>query len=478
MSRPFSTASIKLVADELSVETTTSVEQVLKKLLHIDSQIDRDFKALESDLGAAHEQIASVRADLSHEKSRREQLQKLSDQQAYLIVMLKNELQQLSLAQHANPQDGEKRRERIVGKAARINLNTSDQKENHNCCNQGSVHIDSSLPDCEDEKAVLANLDSQSLYILLCAREQAFRSQQTLVDRLKSDNQELKATYDKLWARYQRLYDKKAEEEKGIVEVNERIEHLSFRVQQAGTDACNVASQVEQRLQLTAKGVQEFRTTWRRLSKFSEDLASPKAGPRFSFADAEIKSEESVEEVNARQIHVDTPRKVLRDEYDDDEFSHLPDWLSDVRRENEELDLAGAELLQTLTLQQEAHERLRSTVLELTKELERIEPNSVQEAKKCKEDLEIAERDLKEANSTLKERNSEIADLKRELKKVLAEYEAVSIAHSYSNAELSKIRATNRAKTKLDRQKNELPQRHGTVTTTDKHHHRRNHHFR
>lgn len=477
MSRPFSTASIKLVVDELSVEPTATVEQVLQKLLCIDDQIDRDFKTLKSDLDTAHEQIASVRADLSHEKSRREQLQKLSEQQAQLIAMLKEELHQLPFAQRADLQDGEKQRERIE-RIRSMNLNTSDQKENHDYCNKGSVHIGDHLPDREGKETVLASMDSQSLYILLCAREQAYRSQRTLVDRLKSNNQELKSTYDKLWARYQRFYDKKADDEKGVVEINERIEHLSFRVQQAGTDACNVASQVEQRLQLTAKDVHEFHTTWRRLSNFNGNLASPKVGARFSFVDAEIKSEESAEEAGAGQAHVDTPRKVPRDEYDYDEFSHLPDWLSDVRRENEKLDMAGAELLQTLALQQEAHERLRSTVLELTKELERIEPGSVQEIKKCKEDLEKAERDLNGANSMLKEKNSEIADLRRELKKVLAEYEAVSIAHSYSNAELSKIRATNRAKTKLDRQKNELPQRHGTVTTADKHHHRRNHHFR
>lgn len=477
MTRPFSTASIKLVAEEISVEPTTSVEQVLQKLLRIDDQIDRDFQALQSDLDVAHEQIASVRADLTLEKSRREQLQRLSDQQSQLITTLKNELRHLPSVKRSSFYGREKQKENIAREPF-ANSTTCNQKKNQNCCNESSVLSPNHSPDCAAREAVLANMDPQSLYILLCAREQAYRSQQTLVDRLKADNQELKAAYDKLWARYQRLYDKRSEEGKDVVEFNERIEHLSFRVQQAGTDACNVASQVEQRLQLTAQDVHEFRTTWQRLSSFDGNSTSPSAFPRFSFADAEIKSEESAEELDTRRIHVDTPRKGRRDEYDDDELSQHADWLSDVQRENERLDVAGTELLQTLALQQEAHERLRNTVLELTKELERIGSGSTQEVKKCREDLEKAERDLSDANLIVKTRNSEIADLKRELKKVLSEYEAVSIAHSYSNAELSKIRATNRAKTKLDRQKNELAQRHGTATTSDKHHHRRNHHFR
>lgn len=115
-------------------------------------------------------------------------------------------------------------------------------------------------------------------------------------------------------------------------------------------------------------------------------------------------------------------------------------------------DAAAAELLKTIAIQQRAHEKLRTTVAELTKELERIDPRKVRETERLEENLRVTEQRLSETEVEMREKDTEIVELKKQLKKVLAEYEAVSVAHSYSNAELSKIRANGRGKGKHDRQ--------------------------
>ncbi|CAN8064336.1 unnamed protein product [Agarophyton chilense] len=231
------------------------------------------------------------------------------------------------------------------------------------------------------------------------SREKAYHNQQALVQRLKLDNNELRTTYDNLWKRYQNLHATNNH-------TDNNIEHLSVRLQNAGREACNVSTHVEQRLQITADNINNFRQS-----------------------------------VTLRPIVAQKLKQSIIDEYEQD---------SDTETELNVIGCAAAadELIATLAAQKVAHERLRNTVLELTKELEQGVEKRQQDANKVQLKFESVEHKLKVAQNAVKEKDLEISDLKKQNTKVLAEYEAISVAHSYSNAELSRIRANNRAKTK------------------------------
>lgn len=483
-SRPFSTASIKLVADELTSSSSPTVETVLQKLLRIDSQIDADFNTLKSDLSQAHVQIARARSELQNETSHRAELQARADEQQVTIARLREQLKAQTQHQKSTPKPLTPRKKDAVSNRTRpgkssFGLCRCAGKENV----QNAANSTEHEPTCELKKAVLAEMDSRSLCDILTAREEAYRAQTALVDRLKTDNRELKGTYEKLWSRYQDVYNDRAGGDKPErLSVDERIQHLSFRVQQAGQAACIVASQVEQRLQLTAQDVRSFHSSLGQVpdTRFDfspedvrEDASRHPTTPEPALTSATIAPSEGG---TSRTTH--TSAVTIADEYENDTLTME---LESIRKENKRFNVAGKELMRTLMLQQEAHDRLRSTVVELTKELERIEPEKMETAKKCREDLEeaqdtlmSAERELLKAKSELKEKSKEISNLKKQLKKVLAEYEAVSIAHSYSNAELSKIRA----KTRQDRQTHDRPPLRGNAVNHGVEnllHHRRNH---
>lgn len=482
-SRPFSTASISLVADELTSTSSPSVETVLQKLLRIDGQIDADFKVLKRDLSQAHIQIAQARSELQNETAQRAELQARTDEQQATISRLREQVKGQTQDRKKSVKPLTPRKKHGVSNRARpgkssFGLCRCTGKENVQNGN-GTEHE----PACELKKAVLAEMDPHSLCDILTAREEAYRSQTALVERLKSDNKELKGTYEKLWSRYQDVYNERTGGEKTErLSADERIQHLSFRVQQAGQAACLVASQVEQRLQLTAQDVRSFRSTWGLVSDTGLEWTPEDArddSPRSPLAPENVvKSATTAVSEESMPRTTNTSVATIADEYENDALTME---LESIRAENERFNVAGKELMRNLALQQEAHDRLRSTVVELTKELERIEPQKMETAKKYREELEeaqddlmSAERELLKAKNEVKEKNKEISNLKKQLKKVLAEYEAVSIAHSYSNAELSKIRA----KTRQDRQTNDRPPLRGNAVNHGVEnllHHRRNH---
>lgn len=105
--------------------------------------------------------------------------------------------------------------------------------------------------------------------------------------------------------------------------------------------------------------------------------------------------------------------------------------------------------MRMMAAQQDAHARLRATVHELTAELERIDPRSLADMTQLRSEIVKLEGEVKEMDRRTKKKDSQILDLRRQLTKVSAEYEAISVAHSYSNAELSRIRANSRGRHKL-----------------------------
>lgn len=110
--------------------------------------------------------------------------------------------------------------------------------------------------------------------------------------------------------------------------------------------------------------------------------------------------------------------------------------------------LATDELMRTMALQQDAHAKLRATVQELTEELTRIDPNALADVARLRREAGETQVKMDILDETVKQKDEEIQSLKRQLTKVVAEYDAVSVAHSYSNAELSKIRANDRRREK------------------------------
>lgn len=452
--RRFSTAPLQKVADSLTQHSPPPLEALLQKLQLIDGEIDSDFTALKRDLSRTQNQLAE-------EIARREQLSAQQASQAILIKSLKQRLTQL------NPDPSKPPLKRPASPVSR-KRNAAPPPFVCTCGENRTANMPTNtgdhLPTCELKRAVLRDMAPDALCELLEAREEAYRVQQSLVDRLKGDNKELKETYDKLWERYQVIYSAKGlnQETPSATDertVDERIEHLSFRVQQAGQAVCNVASQVEKKLQLTAEDVRTFRESFSQSDAPREPQGHVKDSSRLHREDNQGISADAYSRRNAKP-------QTLRELSMRSTISNFDD-IEETRKENERFNEVGIELMHTLALQKEAHDRLRSTVVELTQELERIKQNKMEGIKKSQEQLEAAEIHLDKLTAELKQRNLEIEDLKKQLKKVLAEYEAVSIAHSYSNAELSKIRATNRAKTKYDRHVKD-----GTENVN--HHHRKN----
>lgn len=477
-SRPFSTASIKLVADELTSTSSPSVEAVLQKLLHIDGQIDADFKSLKKDLSQAHHEISHARSELMRESNRRAEIQHRADAKDETIASLRKELKMAKEA-HQNSMAKEALTARKSDAAS--NRSRPGKSSFGLCkCAGGKENIDGlpgieHEPSCELKKAVLAEMDPKSLCDILTAREGAYRAQSVLVERLKRDNKELMDTYEKLLARYQaKEQARSARGTKQRMSMDEHIKHISFRVQQAGEAACVVASHIERRLSVSARDAKSVQSISGHSGK-GVDVRCTGAGNHQSdrrFADISATTTSSQDKRKQAESFT------VVDEYENDSLSTELDC---VRRENDRFDAAGKELLRTLAIQQQAHDCLRGTVLELTKELERIEPQKIEEMRKCRHEVEVAQKrvavfggELKKAKKELKDKSKEIASLKKQLKKVLAEYEAVSIAHSYSNAELSKIRA----KTRHDRQTNDRPPLRGHAVNHGVEnllHHRRNH---
>lgn len=473
--RPFSTASIRLAAAELAQSPPGDFQSVLDKLQSIDSQIDLDLKHLHADLNEANDRLRAVEADLQDEQTKSKELQTRAATQEETIQMLTRQLRRVH-----------------------------------------SIKKDNGESDDEGSRDALEEVDAGSLVVLLKAREEAYRSQGALVKRLKKDNRELRDNYDRLLAKYNRAGSEKEVEtesahgssnqeevdeitaisekhpnvrersaqrartpvvhhirpdhiesykenipdpsannvnKNGKVARRNKLQHLSLRVKQAGRDANHIAEEVEKRLQMTSEDVQEFQTAWRRFSSGVQGM-----------------------EGLSSESRVSTPRKGSKAVQDEFEDTFEINVMEVVKRENERLNLAGTELMKTLALQQTAHENLRATVLELTKELERIEPEGLKEMKSWKDQLDKAKKDIVAMEEKLERRDKTISALNREIKKVTAEYKAVSIAHSYSNAELSKIRARDKKISKLERQRIEGQSRHGGGS--DRHHHWRNHHFR
>lgn len=478
-SRPFSTASIKLVADELTSTSSPSVEAVLQKLLHIDGQIDADFKSLKQDLSQAHHEISHARSELMQESNRRAEIQQRADAKDATIASLRKELK---MAKEAHQNSMAKGALTARKSDAASNRSRPGKSSLSLCkCAGGKENIDGlpgieHEPNCELKKAVLAEMDPESLCDILTAREGAYRAQSVLVERLKSGNKELKDTYEKLLARYQaKEQARSAGRTRQRMSMDEHIQHISFRVQQAGEAACVVASHIERRLSVSTRDAKSIQSISGQSSGKGVDVRRTGAGDH--------QSDRRSASIFAGPTSSQDKRKqaesfAVVDEYENDSLSTELDC---VRRENDRFDAAGKELLRTLAIQQQAHDCLRGTVLELTKELERIEPQKIEEMGKCRHEVEVAQKrvavfggELKKAKKELKDKSKEIASLKKQLKKVIAEYEAVSIAHSYSNAELSKIRA----KTRHDRQTNDRPPLRGHAVNHGVEnllHHRRNH---
>lgn len=415
--RPFSTASLANLAGELGAESQSDkTEAILHKLLQIDQEIHADLSAMRADLSCANDIAQRCQNQLESEISLRRQIELDRDHRQAQIQSLQHKLARLS--QHQ------------PNAIAAAPTGTSS--------------------------AETPAVQPHALTDLLNAREDAYRNQQTLVERLKCDNRELKATYDKLWERYQLLYKKQHD-----APADDKIEHLSLRVHHAGQAACNVASQVEQRLQLTAMDIDNLRAAMSPRQSFAslrQRASARSSDGTLVFDDAARATRVSGVVSN---LAADGPICAERivSQIDDDRCSTAASrdsLLSDdherlVHEEELKLGAAGIQLMKTLQMQQEAHERLRSTVVELTKELERIGPDVAGDVQKSQEQLRDMEKSYGQLQTELENRDAKVSELKKQLNKVVAEYEAISVAHSYSNAELSKIRATNRSKTKIDR---------------------------
>lgn len=463
--RQYSTASIRLLADDMTARLGHSkVDNVLNTLFQIDKQIHDDFNSIKQDLVLARKDADHTRDALRHQISLREKLQSRSDNQNAHIHSLNSQVKKLENALKKNFSDQSQQTKKLTSnykenKPPTTNtLRTNEilakgcqcrtDKENNSTRFRRGGHND----DCMLKTILLMEMTHEGLCDLLLAREDAFRNQQTLVSRLKNDNKQLKETYDHLWSRYQLIHSNKSSvtvSEEGLFD--DKFQHLSIRVQQAGQIACDAASRVEQRLQETTQTVDKFRQSISVSPRFTTSSVDSihTAGSTFSHGTVSSLSHNS-------RGHASN---VVKDEYEaDDMLSDSVDTF-DMQRlsnshstEGEACVLAGEELLKTLKIQQEAHDKLRATVFELTKELERISPEKISEARQYRQRMEVAEKELGKLKSQFADKDKAVGDLQKQLNKVVAEYEAVSVMHSYSNAELSKIRANNREKAKLERQ--------------------------
>lgn len=97
----------------------------------------------------------------------------------------------------------------------------------------------------------------------------------------------------------------------------------------------------------------------------------------------------------------------------------------DIFKENEKMQSAGTAITQTIHEQRRIHEQLRQTIGNVVAELKARPTNA--HVDKLTEQLRLI--------------TDENKALKREINKLTAEYNAISVAHSYSNAELSRLRS-------------------------------------
>lgn len=427
----FSTKSIRLLADDIhSNFAAASVDDFLNTLAKIDSQIHHEFNVLKSDLAASNAALhtANSKCDALHLDNLRYQSQ---------LAALHAELGALRPSHPPSHPPSKPPASDTSAPAHSPDTNPHPAPTAHH------------LPSAQLRIAALSNCTPQRLVHLLIARERAFNNQQALVHRLKLDNADLKATYNNLLTRYNQKQQQQHHQQQQQQQRPQQqpapeqphahpIHRLSKQIQHAGQTACQAANEVDHRLQITAQNLTTFRQ--------SVALRAPSAP-------APTK-----------------PSNPIKDEYDND---------SDVEPDSHATACVAAadELISTLAAQKVAHEKLRNTVVQLTAELEAVAHTKTTHTQHLSEQLSTAQ-------AKLAERDSQIADLKKQLNKVLAEYQAISVAHSYSNAELSRIRANNRAKTK-DRQLNDRHDRHdrhdrphGLINGAENRMHHRKIHFR
>lgn len=368
---------------------------------------------------------------------------------------------------------------------------------------------------CARRKA-LATADAATLADLLLAREDACTNQAVLVARLKDDHVRLAATYDALRARYAALRAMDSggglegctqeenkltkEEENGlaIIQMDEnngaivstdvphvqdeavasqiqnqtgqdggaasRLRLLSLRASRASRAAGELAEAAALRLARarasrpgdanacsapsTLLGTEVGEYTLDGLSRI------PVGGDGRSSVCAQVPDEYEHDAPTLDTYCIPFPGEVARHDDPSGVQDHVTERSEDEENGNGQRPGSTTDhLLRIMAIQQEAHDQLRATVRELTTELERVDPSLLADAQATRERLSRTEHHLAECLKQGVEKDARIFDLQRELKKVLAEYEAVSIAHSYSNAELSKIRANYRERVKKqDRQ--------------------------
>lgn len=459
--RQFSTKSIKILAEDINSQFQSSnVETFLQTLSQIDKEIQQDIDNIKAELAEARIETKDAQNALARQTALREHLQVSLQSHVSEISDLKRRISELEQSGKTSPSKPVPSVSSVKTASAQCGCRPSGESQSSQFFS--GVHE----PDCRLRKAMLSDTPPEHLVDLLIAREDAYRNQKILVDRLKLDNGELKATYDTLWTRYQQIYSREAP--KGNA-ADDKIEHLSMRVHQAGQAACVVASKLEERLKLTARDVNTFRQSMSHL------------------ADGHTAQGERVISRRHRISRAQAPHRVpscvtaVTDEYENDTTIESEGYESSGQDnlDGDEIEIPPGEvdrLLKTLDLQQKAHEMLRGTVDELTRELKRMDPQQMGAAKKCREQLQVTEEKLTKVETRLRKKELEVTELKKQLKKVVAEYDAVSVAHSYSNAELSKIRANNRAKTKVDRLINDRP--HGIGNSSESRPHHRKIHFR
>lgn len=495
--RQFSTASIRVFADKIDPHLNpNAVDSVLNTLANLDQQIHDDFNAVQRELAGARQENSCISDALKRQQDVNASLHRENDSKNRQIDILTRQLSELQLKAQSPPLPSDKH---TPPETAQLSLSTMtlcstavcDCRPPSNAKSPRFFTVDHAHG-CSLRQALVHRSTSHDLCDLLLAREDACRNQQILINRLKEDNKQLKTTYDSLWGRYQLLYENHREKDTAVTTLNDRIEHLSARVQNAGQAAVEVATKVEERLKITARDVNNFRKSFTHstspmLSPVIRHIQSPLTSIRSIASSPE--EDQSFEELASAPTppRASTKLRHLRDipdEYDTDPT--LTEVQLDACQrpgvgamdEAEGFTLVTDELMRTMALQQDAHEKLRATVLELTEELNRIDPNVLNDVGKYKQQLQTAESKLEEFAKKIASKDQEILDLRRQLTKVIAEYEAISVAHSYSNAELSKIRANNREKTKNERQAHEhrlYPRGHLVLEGVENRHHRKIH---
>lgn len=235
---------------------------------------------------------------------------------------------------------------------------------------------------------------------LVVAREDAQRAQDALVRQLKEDNEKLRKSY---------------------VAAVRRAEDARTAVQLADYSSSNLAP----------------------ASAFAAVAASPAKGSSRSSAKTATGTPRSTRDRRVSVI-VGGNRKDMR--FSDAELVH-------VFQENERLERAGSKLIARVEQQKDAHEKLRDTIAELMTQLQDGAKEREAQDELAHKKIAALQRELSITQTESTKKDVQTSYLQRQLNKVLAEYEAVSVAHSYSNAELSRLRITTRANKKGDRER-------------------------